>query len=190
MQIWPNQIPNILTLLRVLLSPVVAMLIWQNVADGWRWLALAIFVFAAISDGLDGYLARRWQSISPFGRMLDPIADKLLVVAVLLALATEPQNNWIYMVPSLVILFREFLVAGLREFLAGAEIQLHVTVLAKWKTAVQMIALGMLIAAPVAPQLSPLLTGLSELGLMLLWLAAAMTAWTGAQYFHAARDHF
>lgn len=186
---WRRQIPNILTALRVLIAPLVAMLIWQDLADVWRWTALLLFIFAAVSDGLDGYLARRWESVTAFGRMLDPIADKLLVVAVILALATDPQTNWLYMVPSLVILFREFLVAGLREFLAGAEITMPVTQLAKWKTAIQMVALGLLIAAPVAHQLLSDMTFLREAGIAMLWIAALMTAWTGGQYFHAARGY-
>lgn len=188
-----NRLPNIITIGRVLAAPLVAWLIWQEPSAVLRWWALGLFSLAGFSDFLDGWMARRWQAVSPFGRMLDPIADKLLIVAVILALAAGQPDGWPFMLPSLIILFREFLIAGLREFLAGAEIVLAVTLMAKWKTAIQMIALGILIIAPILdPAMGPLMgwdDPLAMAGLVIYWIAALMTAWTGFAYFRAARSY-
>ena len=185
-----RSLPNIITVSRVAAAPVVAFLVWQEPEPALRWWGLGLFALAAVTDFLDGWIARRWQVVSPFGRMLDPIADKLLIVAVILALAAQQPSGWLFMLPSLVILFREFLVAGLREFLAGAEIVLAVTLMAKWKTALQMVALGILIIAPILDQMGPDQEGwLQTGGLLLYWVSAVMTALTGISYFHAARKY-
>ena len=141
-------LPNILTYARVAAVPLVAgFLFWPDVP--WaRWTALAIFIAAGISDFFDGYLARAWSQQSSLGRMLDPIADKLLVSAVILVLAANRTISGLTLWAAIVILCREILVSGLREYLAELRVPLPVTALAKWKTTVQFIALAFLIAGP------------------------------------------
>ena len=141
-------LPNILTYARVAAVPLVAgFLFWPQ--EPWaRWTALAIFIAAGISDFFDGYLARAWSQQSSLGRMLDPIADKLLVSAVILVLAANQTISGLSLWAAIVILCREILVSGLREYLAELRVPLPVTALAKWKTAVQFVALGFLIVGP------------------------------------------
>ena len=135
-------LPNILTYARVAAVPLVAgLLFWPD--EPWaRWTALAIFIAAGISDFFDGYLARAWSQQSSLGRMLDPIADKLLVSAVILVLAANQTISGLTLWAAIVILCREILVSGLREYLAELRVPLPVTALAKWKTSVQFIALA------------------------------------------------
>src|ERR1700677_1661217 len=139
-------LPNFLTYARVVAVPiVVAFLFWPAVA--WaRWTALAIYAAAAITDFFDGYLARAWSQQSSLGRMLDPIADKLLVSAVLLMLAADHTIASTSLWAAIIILCREILVSGLREFLAELKVSVPVSRVAKWKTFLQLIALGFLIA--------------------------------------------
>lgn len=182
-----QHIPNFVTGVRIILTPLIAFVVWQPQEAWLAALALVLFVIAGASDWLDGYLARQMDIVSPVGRMLDPIADKLLVAACLLALAAGRVADAVFLVPALVILMREFLVSGLREHLAGADVVVPVSMMAKGKTAVQMTALGCLIGAPV-------LTGGTRVmvetgGLVLLWLAAAMTVHTGILYFRAGARH-
>ena len=179
-----RHIPNIITLIRVILAPVIAVMI-AMVAAEQAMLILCLYLVAAISDWLDGYLAREMQVISSMGRMLDPIADKLLIAGCLLGLAATRGTDMLFILPALAILFREILVSGLREYLADTKITVHVTTLAKWKTAIQMTAIGCLISYPAA-----LVPDWAELaGLGILWLAAILTIITGWQYFHAAREY-
>ena len=179
-------LPNLLTYGRVAAVPlVVAFLFWP--ADPWaRWTALAIFVAAAITDFFDGYLARAWSLQSSLGRMLDPIADKLLVAAVLLALAADRTVAGWTLWAAIVILCREILVSGLREYLAELRVPVPVTAVAKWKTAVQMVALGFLIAGPAGEAILP---GTILIGSVLLWVAAILTFYTGWDYMKASYDH-
>jgi CDP-diacylglycerol--glycerol-3-phosphate 3-phosphatidyltransferase/cardiolipin synthase len=179
-------LPNLLTYGRVVAVPlVVAFLFWP--ADPWaRWSALAIFAAAAITDFFDGYLARAWSQQSSLGRMLDPIADKLLVAAVLLALAADRTIAGPSLWAAIVILCREILVSGLREYLAELRVPVPVTAVAKWKTGVQMVALGFLIAGPAGDVLFPYAT---EIGVGLLWVAAILTFYTGWDYMRASYDH-
>lgn len=183
-QLKMRHLPNIITLIRVILAPVIAILIYTTLPEN-SLLILSLFVIAAISDWLDGYLARQMQVISSIGRMLDPIADKLLVAGCLIALAADRGADSLFMLPALAILFREILVSGLREYLAADEVVVPVTLLAKWKTAVQMTALGCLIGAPALP----IAASIEMIGLVILWVSAAMTVITGWQYFYAARNH-
>src|SRR3984885_10420328 len=136
--------PNILTYGRIVAVPlVVACMFWQNILHGglWlRWVALAIFITAGISDFLDGYFARIWAQQSSLGRMLDPIADKLLVASCLLMLAAESTIHGWALFAAVVILCREILVSGLREYLAELRVSVPVTRVAKWKTTLQLIA--------------------------------------------------
>src|SRR3981189_3960083 len=146
----PLAVPNLLTYARIVAVPaVVACLYWQDILQGgiWlRWVALTLFIAAGITDFLDGYLARKWGEFSSFGRMLDPIADKLLVASCLLMLAADGTIRGWSLWAAIVILCREILVSGLREFLAELRVSAPVTQLAKWKTTVQLVAIGFLLA--------------------------------------------
>ena len=126
-----RHIPNIITLIRVILAPVIAVMIAMMAAEAM--LILCLYLVAAISDWLDGYLAREMQVISPMGRMLDPIADKLLIAGCLLGLAATRGTDMLFILPALAILFREILVSGLREYLADTKITVHVTPLQNGK---------------------------------------------------------
>ncbi len=176
-------LPNLLTYGRVVAVPVVVgCLFWPEVAAA-RWAALAIFILAGISDFLDGYLARALAQQSSLGRMLDPIADKLLVSAVLLMLAADHTIAGASLWAAIVILCREILVSGLREFLAELKVSVPVSRVAKWKTFLQLVALGFLIAGPAA---APIVT---TIGLGLLWVSAILTFYTGGDYFIAGVKH-
>ncbi|HSI40593.1 MAG TPA: CDP-diacylglycerol--glycerol-3-phosphate 3-phosphatidyltransferase [Xanthobacteraceae bacterium] len=183
-------LPNILTYGRCAAVPLVAgCLFWVDILGGglWlRWLALGIYLAAAITDFFDGYLARAWSQQSAIGRMLDPIADKLLVSTSLLMMASDGTIRGWSLWAALVILCREILVSGLREFLAELRVSVPVTQLAKWKTATQLIAVGVLLAGPAADGLLP---GTTLVGILLLWLSAVLTLYTGWDYFRAGVRH-
>jgi cardiolipin synthase (CMP-forming) len=181
-----TSLPNILTYGRIAAVPVLAALLFFYDSAGARWAAFAIFVAACITDWLDGYLARIWQQQSNLGRMLDPIADKLLVGATLLMLVfTRNITGWSVWA-ALIILSREILVSGLREFLAELNVKVHVTQLAKWKTAFQFIALAMILAGPAVEAYVP---GVTEAGIVILWMAALLTLFTGYDYLKAGIRH-
>ncbi|MBJ7405126.1 MAG: CDP-diacylglycerol--glycerol-3-phosphate 3-phosphatidyltransferase [Bradyrhizobium sp.] len=183
-------LPNILTYGRIAAIPVVVGCIYaQSILDQplWlRWLAVAIFIAAAITDYLDGYYARIWNQQSAFGRMLDPIADKLLVASCLLMLAADGIIHGWSLWAAIVILCREILVSGLREYLAALRVSVPVTKLAKWKTTVQLIAIGFLLAGPAGDIVVPVV---SMIGLALLWASAILTMYTGYDYFRAGIHH-
>jgi CDP-diacylglycerol---glycerol-3-phosphate 3-phosphatidyltransferase len=183
-RIW--NLPNLLTYGRVLAVPAVTALLFWHAENWMRWLALAIFAAAAITDYFDGYLARAWQQQSTLGRMLDPIADKLLVAATLLMLVHAGTIQSWSIWAAIVILCREILVSGLREFLAELRVSVPVTALAKWKTTVQLVAIGFLIAGPAGEAVLP---GTVTIGLSLLWIAAALTIYTGWDYMRAGMRH-
>lgn len=174
-------LPNILTYGRIAAVPMVVACILAE--ETWlRWVAFAIYVVAAITDFFDGYLARAWGQQSALGRMLDPIADKVLVAACLLAFAQVGTiEGWSFWA-AVVILSREILVSGLREFLAELQVSVPVTWLAKWKTTAQLVAVGFLIAGPAGDAVVP---GVTDLGLWLLWISALLTLYTGYDYFRA-----
>ena len=182
----PLALPNLLTYGRIAAVPVVVgLMYWQSILGGglWsRWLALAIFIAAGISDILDGYLARIWGQQSSLGRMLDPIADKLLVASCLLMLAAEGTIRGWALFAAVIILCREILVSGLREYLAELRVGVPVTRLAKWKTLGQMVAIGFLIAGDAGDVILPATT---EIGITLLWLSAILTLYTGWDYMRA-----
>src|SRR5580692_1027856 len=186
----PLALPNILTYARIAAIPVVvACMFWQAILHGglWlRWLALAVFIAAAISDFLDGYLARAWSQQSSLGRMLDPIADKLLVASCLLMLAAESTIHGWALLAAVVILCREILVSGLREYLAELRVSVPVTRLAKWKTALQLVAVGFLICGDAGDAIVPVVT---HIGITLLWLSALLTLYTGWDYLQAGVHH-
>lgn len=182
----PLALPNILTYARIAAVPVVVgLLYWQSILNGalWlRWLALAIFIAAGVTDILDGYLARMWGQQSSLGRMLDPIADKLLVASCLLMLAAEKSIHGWTLLAAVIILCREILVSGLREFLAELRVSIPVTRLAKWKTFGQLVAIGFLIAGEAGEKVLPQTI---EIGIVLLWLSAIVTLYTGWDYLRA-----
>ena len=212
-------VPNILTVVRLLAAPGVAVMFLFFARPWADWLALVLFVTAAVTDWFDGYLAREWQQESRFGAMLDPIADKAMVVIALLVITGfSGMNPWI-LLPATVILFREVFVSGLREFLGSTAGLLAVTKLAKWKTTAQMIAIAVLFAAGVFEHhflertegmdmatidailsgavpdevgIGPLLQAEAvtfAIGVALLWIAAALTAITGWDYFSKAQPY-
>jgi len=183
-------VPNLLTYGRIAAVPaVVACLYWQHTLQGslWlRWVAFFIFVAAGITDFLDGYFARKWGEQSAFGRMLDPIADKLLVASCLLMLAADDTIRGWSLWAAIVILCREILVSGLREYLAELRVSVPVTQLAKWKTTLQLVAVGALVAGRAGDALLPVFT---PIGLTLLWLSALLTLYAGWDYFRAGVRH-
>lgn len=184
----PFSLPNVLTYLRILAVPaIVALLFWPR-EDEMRWWALGFFVAAAITDYFDGYFARAWHQYSAIGRMLDPIADKLLVAAALLMLvADETVTSW-SLWAAIIILSREILVSGLREFLAELRVSVPVTQIAKWKTTAQLVAIGFLIAGPAGDAVLPEGWTL-QIGLTLLWVAAGLTLYSGWDYFRSGIKH-
>ena len=184
----PNStnLPNILTYGRIVAVPVLVAVLFFGSGNNARWLAFAIFLAACVTDWLDGYLARAWEQQSTLGRMLDPIADKLLVGATLLMLVYNDTITGWSIFAAFIIMSREILVSGLREYLAGLKVSVPVTQLAKWKTAFQFIALAMLIAGPAAEHLIP---GITVVALGMLWVAALLTLVTGYDYLQAAIRH-
>ncbi len=185
-------VPNLLTYARILAVPllVVFFLLESNVS---RWMSLAVFVAASVSDFFDGYLARAWKQQSAIGGLLDPIADKLIVATALLLLVSEGTIGEWSVLAAIVILTREILVSGLREFLAGAQVSVPVSWLAKWKTTLQMVAIGALLVGPAGDRiLHYYFSGVgvvTYVGLLLLWIAALITLYTGYDYFRAGVGH-
>ncbi len=183
-------LPNLLTYARIVAVPLVVVCFFLEgrlqSSDAARWAALAIFVTASITDFLDGYLARIWKQTSTIGRMLDPIADKLLVSACLLLLAADGTIAGWSLWAAIIILCREILVSGLREYLAELKVSVPVSQLAKWKTTIQMIAIAFLLAGPAGDQIVPIIT---ISGIILLWIAALITLYTGWDYFRAGLKH-
>ncbi|HAT87167.1 CDP-diacylglycerol--glycerol-3-phosphate 3-phosphatidyltransferase [Cohaesibacter gelatinilyticus] len=175
-------LPNLLTFGRILAVPaLVICMLWPD-SDTARWTALGIFAAAAITDFFDGYLARILNVQSALGRMLDPIADKLLVTISILMLAAADTLNGFHIWAGVIIVCREILVSGLREFLAELQVSVPVTRLAKWKTTAQLVALGFLLAGPAGDKVLPFNT---EIGLTLMWISALLTLYTGYDYFRA-----
>jgi len=180
-------LPNLLTYGRLVAVPVVALLLQWPEVHWMRWAALGVYTVACVTDFFDGYLARIWKQQSPLGQMLDPIADKLLVATTLLAVAANQTLVGWTIWAAIIILCREFLVSGLREYLADLKVPLPVSVIAKWKTTVQMFALGFFIAGPAGEVVLP---GTVVIGGVLLWIAAILTLYTAADYIIAGWPHF
>ncbi|MES1155517.1 MAG: CDP-diacylglycerol--glycerol-3-phosphate 3-phosphatidyltransferase [Pseudorhodoplanes sp.] len=199
-------LPNLLTYARIAAIPVVvACMYWQAIMQGglWlRWVALAIFIAAAITDFFDGYLARTWDQQSKLGRMLDPIADKLLVASCLLMLAADETIKGWSLFAAIIILCREILVSGLREYLAELRVSVPVTQLAKWKTTMQLVAIGFLLCGEAGDTVlskavlawrwksgEDFIPLANSFGLVLLWISALLTLYTGWDYFRAGMRH-
>jgi len=185
-------LPNMLTYGRIVAVPLVVLCFFLEgrlqSSDFARWSALVIFIAASVTDYFDGYLARAWQQTSNIGRMLDPIADKLLVSTCLLLLAADTDRTiagWTLWA-AIIILCREILVSGLREYLAGLKVSVPVTQLAKWKTTIQMVAIAVLLAGPA---LDKIISYATETGIVLLWISAIVTLYTGYDYFRAGLKH-
>ncbi len=183
-------IPNLLTYGRILTIPAIVLCFFiegkLQSTDFARWSAFALFVAASITDFFDGYLARIWEQTSNIGRMLDPIADKLLIASILLLLAADGTIAGWSLWAAITILCREILVSGLREYLAALKVSVPVTRIAKWKTTVQMVAIGFLLAGPAGEKVLPYTV---LIGLTLLWIAAAITIYSGYDYFRAGLKH-
>ncbi|MFC7333376.1 CDP-diacylglycerol--glycerol-3-phosphate 3-phosphatidyltransferase [Rhodocista pekingensis] len=179
-----TSLPNILTLSRIVVIPVIVALFFVP-GPSAAYTACALFAAAGITDWFDGYLARAWREESVIGKFLDPIADKLLVAAVLMMLvAVDKVAGWA-VIAAVVILLREVMVSGLREFLAGLQVGVPVSRLAKWKTGIQMGAIGVLIVGDDGPGWLPT-TLIGEAG---LWVAALLTLVTGWDYLRAGLRH-
>lgn len=191
---WPTMLtlPNLLTLSRILAVPILVFLLWRP--SWWDYgITFVLYCLVGITDYFDGYLARAQGTVSRLGQFLDPIADKIMVVAVIAMLATTRQPGpaqaaiiyGLHLIPALVILLREITVSGLREFLAGLQVSVPVSALAKWKTTLQMFALGALILAGALPQWP----WVHQVGLVSLWGAAALTVVTGWDYLRVGLRH-
>jgi CDP-diacylglycerol--glycerol-3-phosphate 3-phosphatidyltransferase len=187
-------IPNTLTTLRLLAAPGVAVMFLYFNRPWADWLALTLFIGASITDFFDGYLARLWKQESKFGAMLDPIADKAMVVIALVVITGySGMNPWLIL-PATVILFREVFVSGLREYLGDRASLLKVTRLAKWKTTAQMVSIGILFLGTGLTYVEDegrraalwTASGATKAGLILIWFAAALTFATGWDYFRKA----
>lgn len=186
----PLALANLLTYSRIAAVPVVVgLMFWQSIMEGglWlRWAALTVFIIAGITDVLDGYVARNYGQMTSLGRMLDPIADKLLVASCLLMLAAEETIRGWSLLAAVIILCREILVSGLREYLAGLNVSVPVSRLAKWKTTWQLVAVGFLICGEAGDKVFSIVT---PTGLALLWLSALVTLYTGWDYLRAGLQH-
>ena len=180
-----SSLPNLLTLSRIFAVPLLVGLMWQ---PGWLGYTLAFILFciAGITDYFDGYLARSYGTVSKLGQFLDPIADKIMIAAVIVMLIHNGIVHGWSVIAALIILLREIFVSGLREFLAGLQVSVPVTQIAKWKTTVQLVAIGFLIAGPAGDTVVP---GVTWVGIALLWIAAGLTLYTGYDYFRAGLRH-
>jgi cardiolipin synthase len=200
----PLSFANLLTYGRMAAVPVVvALMYWQGILGGelWlRWAALAVFIVAAVTDFFDGYVARAWGQQSSLGRMLDPIADKILVSSCLLMLAADATIKGWSLIAAVIILCREILVSGMREYLAELRVRVQVTKLAKWKTTMQLVAIGFLVAGEAGDKAftsfgfhlgtAPNVIGIvTPVGITLLWISAVLTLYTGYDYMRAGLHH-
>ena len=183
-------LPNLLTLSRILAVPILVFLLWRPAPVEYA-ITFVLYCLVGITDYLDGYLARAWGSISKLGQFLDPIADKIMVAAVLVMLISSrkanpvPEIAGLNIIAGLIILLREIIVSGLREYLAGLHVSVPVSALAKWKTTFQLVALGALILGGAVPQYA----WVHDFGIVCLWAAAALTLITGYSYLRTGIRH-
>ena len=183
-------LPNLLTLSRILAVPILVFLLWRPAPIDYA-ITFVLYCLVGITDYFDGYLARAWGSISRLGQFLDPIADKIMVAAVLVMLISSrkanpvPEIAGLHIVAALIILLREIIVSGLREYLAGLQVSVPVSALAKWKTTFQLVALGALILGGAVPQMR----WVHDVGIISLWAAAALTLMTGYSYLRTGLRH-
>ena len=183
-------LPNLLTLSRILAVPILVFLLWRPTPIDYA-ITFVLYCLVGITDYFDGYLARAQGRISRLGQFLDPIADKIMVGAVIVMLVSsrkmsgEPVIHGLHIIPALVILLREIIVSGLREFLAPLNVSMPVSTLAKWKTTFQLVSLGALILGGAFPN-EP---WVHQVGLATLWTAAALTLATGYDYLRIGLKH-
>jgi CDP-diacylglycerol---glycerol-3-phosphate 3-phosphatidyltransferase len=183
-------LPNLLTLSRILAVPILVFLLWRPQPIDYA-ITFVLYCLVGLTDYFDGYLARAWGSISRLGQFLDPIADKIMVGAVLIMLISSRKENpvpeiaGLHIIAALIILLREIIVSGLREYLAGLQVSVPVSALAKWKTTFQLVALGALILGGALPQMP----WVHEVGIFSLWAAAALTLMTGYSYLRMGLRH-
>lgn len=177
-------VPNAITLFRLAVIPTIIILFFIPSVIA-RWAIVVFYTAACISDFFDGYLARKLNQYSDFGKLFDPIADKILVATSLILLVAIDRLQGFTLIPTLIILSREILVSGLREFLATYQLSIPVTYLAKWKTTAQMFAIGFLLGSHAIPEWDWTLW----VGLILLWVAAILTLVTGYHYFKQGLWH-
>lgn len=190
-------VPNALTVIRILSVPlfiagILSLAFKWELFFGRAWVLLGLFALAALTDFLDGYLARKWRVVSGFGRMIDPIADKLLVAGCLIAFCIVSLGNPWFLIPALAIIFRDILVSGVREHAALTGRVMPPTKLAKWKTAFEMLAIAILLVwiisksyLPIDSVIPDIVLIAQKLGLACLWLAALLSVYTGSLYFKA-----
>jgi len=179
-----RSVPNLLTLSRMALIPLIMATFYTDNHLG-RWVATLAFISACFTDFMDGYVARLWSQTTRFGQFLDPIADKLLVASTLMMLVGFGRIRPVSFLPAIIILCREILVSGLREFLSGLQVLMPVSALAKWKTAAQMGAISLLLIGDI----SPFGGAVNLIGESLLWIAAVLTLITGYSYLKSSLHH-
>ncbi len=179
-----TSLPNLLTLSRIGAIPAIVALFWVD-GDTARWAMLGVYTLACVTDFFDGYFARTMKIHSNLGQFLDPVADKLLVGALIFMLVAFDRLSGLAILPGLIILCREILVSGLREFLADLRVGVPVSKLAKWKTTIQMLTLGFLIMGDASPDAIPSVL-IGDIG---IWMAAALTLITGYDYLRAGLVH-
>lgn len=183
-------LPNLLTLSRIFAVPLLVFLLWRPTPVDYA-ITFVLYCLVGATDYLDGYLARAQGQISRLGQFLDPIADKIMVGAVLMMLISSrkanpvPEIAGLHIIAALVILLREIIVSGLREFLASLQVSIPVTALAKYKTTFQLVALGALILGGAVPDMP----WVHQVGLLSLWAAAALTLITGYDYLRIGLKH-
>ena len=178
-------ISNLLTITRIIVIPVIVLCIYLK-SPFYGWIAFVLFCLAGITDYFDGYIARIRNEVTNFGTFLDPIADKLLVAAIILILTSkEVISDW-ETIPALIILLREIAVSGLREYLAKVKVSIPVSRIAKTKTAMQLIALAFLILSESDITIIPIIS----IGKIALWIAGLLTLYTGYDYLKSGLKHF
>ncbi len=170
--------PNLLTILRIIVAPIIAILVWRETSNGQLIIAFLLFCVAGLTDWLDGYAARKFKIESHLGRILDPIADKVLLACVLLALASHHTRDWLFIAPALIIFLREFLISGFREYMSKEGIVINVSKLAKWKTTLQLFAVGLIILSMIFSENE----FVYRTSIATLWLSAIVTIQTAYDY--------
>ncbi|MCR5225134.1 MAG: CDP-diacylglycerol--glycerol-3-phosphate 3-phosphatidyltransferase [Alphaproteobacteria bacterium] len=170
-------LPNVLTLSRIFSIPFIIGCFYVH-SFAAHLIATVLFVVACLTDFFDGYFARQWKQVSAFGRFLDPVADKLLISTILLMLSGTGVITGVHLIAATIILAREIIVSGLRQFMSEMQLRVPVTKFAKWKTATQMLSVSCLLCSAMFPKIEMLKTA----GLVFLWLAVVMTVFTGARY--------
>jgi cardiolipin synthase len=184
-------LPNLLTLSRIFAVPILVFLLWRPMPVDYA-ITFVLYCIVGLTDYFDGYVARAKGQISRLGQFLDPIADKILVAAVLMMLISSrkanpiPEIGGLHIIPALIILLREIIVSGLREYLATLQVSMPVSQLAKWKTTFQLVALGALILGGAVPHMP----WVHSVGLVSLWVAATLTLVTGWDYLRTGMKHF